>query len=57
MTDKTTISRIQKDYMIQAPLDDVWDCLSNSDISTFWQGQDCIVGTKSEIVLVYLVVG
>ncbi|MCE7733400.1 MAG: hypothetical protein GPJ54_00890 [Candidatus Heimdallarchaeota archaeon] len=46
MTDKTNISHIKKDYLIQAPLDDVWDCLSNSDISTFWQRQDCIVGTK-----------
>lgn len=36
--------RIDKTYVISAALDEVWDCLTNGDISSFWQGQDCVIG-------------
>ncbi len=46
MTENASTLRIDKEYMVPAALDSVWDCLANSDISSFWQSQDCIIGTN-----------
>ena len=46
MVNNNTDLRIEKNYVISAALDEVWDCLTNGDISSFWQGQDCVIGTN-----------
>ncbi|MHA2097792.1 MAG: SRPBCC domain-containing protein [Candidatus Kariarchaeaceae archaeon] len=45
MTNKSDL-RIDKNYIISATLDEIWDCLTNGEISSFWQGQNCVIGTN-----------
>lgn len=44
-TDRTEFE-IHKEYRIDADLAVVWDCLADSEISGFWQGEDCVIGDK-----------
>jgi activator of HSP90 ATPase len=45
VTNKSDL-RIDKNYIISATLDEIWDCLTNGEISSFWQGQNCVIGTN-----------